>query len=279
MILIADSGSTKTHWRLIDNQGAIEQAHTPGFNPYYQDATELAEHINGSILKEYGDQIHHTYFYGAGCNKIEVTDPLKIVLQKIFTLSEIEIYSDLMGVARGLCGKEPGVACILGTGSNSCLYDGNKITQNIPPYGTWLGDEGSASYLGKQLVIAFLNDELPEELKASFNKRYPRLEDEVLENVYRKPYPNRYLGQFSKFLFHHIKTPWVHQLVQEAFTLFVKRKVLKYPGVHELPIHFSGSVAFYFNTVLRQVVQEQGLHMKNLVEDPIAGLALFHREQ
>ncbi len=277
MILIADSGSTKTHWRLIDGEGNIEQAHTPGYNPYYQEPQELVAHIKESPLFEHRLTVNQLYFYGAGCNRSEVTLPLEAELSELFSSSTIHIETDLMAVARGLCGKESGVACILGTGSNSCLFDGSEIVENIPPYGTWLGDEGSGAYLGKQLVIAYLNQELPEELATSFDKRYPDFKQEVLDRVYRQPYPNRYLGQFSKFLFYHLKSPWVYQTLYDAFDLFIRRKVAKYPGVKELPIHFSGSVAFYFNTILRQCLQDQGLHLKNIVENPIAGLTLYHR--
>lgn len=277
MILIADSGSTTTQWRSIDTQGHIQQARTAGFNPYYQSGDELFKEVQQTGLTTVKEPISDIHFYGAGCNHPEKNQIVETALTKAFPQASIHINSDLLAVARALCGHQPGIACILGTGSNSCYYDGQEIRSNIPPWGTWLGDEGSGSVLGRKLVIAALNDELPEAVAGSFKKRYPDLKETVLDHVYRKPYPNRYLGQYSKFLFHHIKDPWVYQLVYDNFLLFFKRKILKYPESKNLPIHFSGSVGFYFNTILRQVGQDLNVAVKNIVENPIAGLTLYHQ--
>lgn len=276
MILIADSGSTKTHWRTIDANGAIEQAQTKGFNPYYQSKEELQQELQTSLRTQIQADIRQIFYYGAGCNNSTQNDMVRDALAGVFAAADIEVHSDLLGVARALCGRQSGIACILGTGSNSCYYDGQHIIDNIPPWGTWLGDEGSGSVLGRHLVVAYLNNEMPETLNRSFTKRYPNLRDTVLDHIHNQPYPNRYLGQFSKFLFHHLADPWVHQLVYENFELFITRKVLKYPQSKEVAVHFSGSVAFYFNGILRQAAQDQGLTVKNILENPIAGLALYH---
>ena len=213
MKLIADSGSTKTDWRIIDGSGNIDQAKTQGFNPYYQSKQELVDELQNSLKPLVKDPVEEIHFYGAGCNNPEKNLIVKKGLTTVFGEVSISVNSDLLAVARGLCGKEPGIACILGTGSNSCFYDGVEITYHIPPWGTWLGDEGSGSVLGRKLVILFLNEELPDHLYQSFSKRYPDLKDTVLDHVYRKPFPNRYLGQFSRFLYHHMKDPFVYQSV------------------------------------------------------------------
>ena len=277
MILIADSGSTNTNWRIIDAQGNVEQAQTKGFNPYFQSSEEIQAELQESLKPQVGTMVKEIHFYGAGCNNEAKNMVVETALTGVLGNVMVFVNSDLLAVARGLCGREPGIACILGTGSNSCYYDGDKIVHHIPPWGTWLGDEGSGSVMGRKLVIYFLNKELPDLLMSSFEKRYPDLKETILEHVYRQPYPNRYLGQFSKFLFDHMKNPFIYQLVYGSFQEFLKRKVLKYPSAQECPIHFSGSIAFYFNTILRQAAGDLDLHIKNITENPIAGLTLYHK--
>ena len=286
MILIADSGSTKTDWRIIDGQGKIQQAKSNGINPYYQSQEEILKELQevrgaGSALPAgrqgvRGDQLKAIYFYGAGCNHPTKNLVVENALKEVFGQVEVSVNSDLLAVARGLCHREPGIACIMGTGSNSCYYDGSAILHHIPPYGTWLGDEGSGSRLGRELVILYLNKELPDHLQQAFEKRYPDLRETVMDQVYRNPYPNRYLGQFSRFLYHHMKDPFVYRLVYEGFELFFRRKVVKYPRSLKVPVHVSGSIGFYFNSILRKAAADLGLHIKNITESPIAGLTLYH---
>ena len=277
MILIADSGSTKTDWRVIDDKGVIGQAQTAGINPYYQSVQEITEVLQDSLKPQIQSPVEKVYFYGAGCNNQDKNNLISQAIQAVFGEVSTSVNSDLLAVARGLCGHDAGIACILGTGSNSCYYDGEKIADHIPPWGTWLGDEGSGSVLGRELVIRYLNQELPVNLQQAFTKRYPDIRETVLDHVYRKPYPNRYLGNFSKFLFHHLNDPFVYQLIYSGFQLFLERKVLKYQKAVELPVHFCGSIGFYFNTVLRKAAVDKGLTVKNIVENPIAGLTLYHQ--
>jgi len=276
MRFIADSGSTKTDWRIIDSEGKITQARTAGINPFYQTQQEIVDELDTALKPQVSNEVTSIHFYGAGCNKGSASETMTSALKKVFGAVPVEVQSDLLAVARGLCGHQPGIACILGTGSNSCYYDGNEIVRHIPPWGTWLGDEGSGSNLGRKLVILALNYELPEKLQQAFDKKYPDLRDTVLENVYQKPYPNRYLAGFSRFLFHHMKDPFVYQLILDSFSEFLKRKVLKYPEVHQVPLQVSGSIGFYFNSILRKAAQQHHLHLKNVTESPIAGLTLYH---
>ncbi len=280
MILIADSGSTKTDWRTIDDKGNIEQAKCAGINPFYQSAEEILKELKDNLLPQLPVKtMEAIYFYGAGCNKASKNLMVENALKSIFGKVTISVNSDLLAAARGLCNQDPGIACILGTGSNSCYFNGAEITHHIPPWGTWLGDEGSGSRLGRELVILYLNQELPEHLYKAFEKRYPDLRETVLDHVYRKPYPNRYLGQFSRFLFHHLKDPFVFDFVYRNFQKFLERKVLKYPDAMLVPVHFSGSVGFYFNTILRKTAKDLGLKPGKIVESPIAGLTLYHGGQ
>ncbi len=277
MILIADSGSTKTDWRVIDSSGQIEQAKCKGINPYYQSPEEILSELLTSLKPQINTDIQEIHFYGAGCNRPEKNAIISQALNEVFRDASVTVNSDLLAVAHGLCHRTAGIACILGTGSNSCYYDGERIVDHIPPWGTWLGDEGSGSWLGRELVVLYLNYELPDHLQQAFDKRYPDVRESVMDHVYRQPYPNRYLGQFSRFLYHHMKDPFIYELVYSGFMKFFKRKVLKYRMAGQVPVHVSGSIGFYFNTILRKIASDLGLDLKNITESPIAGLTLFHR--
>ena len=276
MILVADSGSTKTDWRLVNSQGVITQAATAGFNPYYQSSEEIREALKKELLPKVDQEISDVHFYGAGCNGLK-DDIIYAPLKDLFPTATINIQSDLLAAARSLCGHEAGIACILGTGSNSCLYNGHEIIEQTPTLGFWLGDEGSGAVMGRELVIAYLNQELPLPMAEKFQKRYELNKAEVMEQAYNKPFPNRYFGQFSKFLFHHMKEPFIYQLVYNNFDRFFQRKVIKYVDHPKHRIHFVGSIAFYFANILRQVANDSGLTVKNIVETPIAGLTLYHQ--
>ena len=277
MKLIADSGSSKTDWRTLHRDGTIQQYKSGGINPFYQDVGEISEEISKNLKPQLPKEITDIFFYGAGCVNQEKKDVLKNALIENFPGSAVSVENDILGAARALCHREPGIACILGTGSNSCLYNGEKIIENIRGYGFLLGDEGSGAYLGKQLVIRYLRKELPGKLHEKFKKRFPMSEDEILSQVHTQPYPNRYLASFSKFLFHHIREPYIYQLVYDGFSLFIDKVVLKYKNADQYKVHFVGSVAFYYANILRQVANDKGITLKNILESPIAGLTLYHQ--
>ncbi|MDN5215585.1 N-acetylglucosamine kinase [Fulvivirgaceae bacterium BMA12] len=277
MMLIADSGSSKTDWRLVHPDGSIQQFKSRGFNPFYQSESAIGDEIAFNLKPQLPEGITDIFYYGAGCVNPEKNDILKRALVRSFSEAAVVVDNDILGAARALCHREPGIACILGTGANSCLYDGEKIAQNIRGYGFLLGDEGSGSYLGKQLIIAYLRKELPDKLHAQFKNRFPMSEDEILEQVYKKPFPNRYLASFSKFLFHHVKEPYVYELIYNSFSLFMDKNVLTYENIQQYKVHFVGSVAFYYANILRQVANDKGVVLKNILESPIAGLTLYHQ--
>ncbi|WP_205503487.1 BadF/BadG/BcrA/BcrD ATPase family protein [Rufibacter psychrotolerans] len=280
MILIADSGSTKTAWRLIDTEGEVGQAHTVGINPYYQDTPEIASMLQESLLPQLlGEAPQEVHFYGAGCSAKDKQAIVASALAELFPLADISVHHDLEAAARALCGQEEGIACILGTGSNSCLYDGEKIIQNVPNLGFILGDEGSGGYMGKRIVQAFLNQELPQDIHQAFMDRYHTNRDEIVDHVYRKPYPNRYMAGFAKFLFDHRQHPFIYQMISQCFADFFEKTVVKYPNYQKLKTHFVGSIAFYFGDILRTVAQQYGLTVGNILESPIAGLSLYHQQK
>ncbi|WP_234735974.1 N-acetylglucosamine kinase [Tellurirhabdus bombi] len=278
MILIADSGSTKTEWRTIAPGGQIGQARTIGFNPFYQDSETIAAELQKSLLPTIDGVVSSIHYYGSGCAGPESCGVVEKALRTIFPEAEtVQVGSDLLGAARALCHHEEGIACILGTGSNACLYDGQDIVQTSGSLGFWLGDEGSGGYLGKTLVTRYLHNELPEELREKFQRRYKAVDRlTVLDHAYKQPFPNRYFASFSKFLFDNRAHPVAYQMVYEAFELFIDKYIRKFDRRAELPIHFVGSVAFYYSDILRRVVSDRGLTVQRILETPIAGLTLYH---
>jgi N-acetylglucosamine kinase-like BadF-type ATPase len=276
MILIADSGSTKTDWRMIDAQGNVEQAKTMGFNPYQTTEEEIYKEIQEKLENKFSVKPGSIFFYGSGCAAPGNKAMVKRAVARVFPESEIVIEHDLLAAARALCGNEPGIACILGTGSNSCLYDGEKIIENRTSLAFILGDEGSGAVMGKALVKKYLYEELPPHLAEKFKKRFQPHVDEILYKVYKEPFPNRYLASFSKFLFDNLNDPFIYQLVYQNFCEFFEKNIEKYTDYKKYKVHFVGSVAFYYSNVLRQVANDKGITVKNILETPIAGLTLYH---
>jgi N-acetylglucosamine kinase-like BadF-type ATPase len=280
MILIADSGSSKTDWRLLGPDGSVAQAKTVGFNPYFQDADMIYEELEKTLLPQLAStDISEVYYYGAGCSTDTTRGVVRSAVHTAFPGAHIDVNHDLLAAARALCGHQPGIACILGTGVNSCLYDGEKIVTGRPSLGFWLGDEGSGGYMGKTLIQQYFHEDMPEDLRQKFEKRYKPVLGTVLENAYKKPFPNSYFASFSKFLFDNISHPYAFRLVYDGFSLFFDRYVLKYPDAASYKVHFVGSVAFYYNTVVRRAAGDKGLTVGHIMESPIAGLTLYHQQQ
>lgn len=280
MILIIDSGSTKADWRLIDASNQISQMQSMGFNPNY-DSGEFMVEVQAQILPQLNQQaISQVHFYGTGCSTETNKSTTKQMLTSLFCHANIFVYHDLLAAARALCGHQAGIACILGTGSNACFYNGSKIEHQATNLGYLLGDEGSGYHLGKTLLTWFLYGILPKDLSQKFAKRYPKVNrEEVITNIYQKPYPNRYIASFTKFLFDYQKQPVIYKLIYDCFDEFFERHILSFDNAQRHRIHFVGSVAFYFSNILRQVANDKNIHVGNILETPIAGLTLYHEEQ
>lgn len=277
MKLIADSGSTKTHWRLMKENSEAQDIFSKGINPFYQTTSEISLELSSDLLPQIvePEKITEIYFYGAGCSFPEKKKTVKDALQTFFPTSAIEVESDLLGAARSLFQHEKGIACILGTGSNSCYYNGEEIEQNVSPLGFILGDEGSGAVLGKVLVADCLKNQIPKNLKSVFFSKYNFTAAEILEYVYRKPFPNRFLAQFTPFLSEHIEEPYVFNLVYDAFDSFIYRNVLQYP-LDDIKVGFIGSVAWYFKDTLEIVCSERNILIAGITKNPMEGLAHFH---
>jgi len=282
MILIADSGSTKTDWRLIDNSKKIYQFTMQGINPYFQTEEQIYEIIGTELLPQLKAlDLHHIselFFYGAGCGTDSKKEIVKVALLKKFPLAKIEVNSDLLAAARALCGLEPGIAAILGTGSNTCYYDGKNIVENRASLGFILGDEGSGAHIGKTFIQAYLNKEMPAALSARFFERFKLSKEDILDAVYKRPMPNRFLASFSLFIYQNLKEQYVVDLVATCFEQFFNIHICKYENHKVIPLSCVGSVAFYYSNIFRAVAVKKGIAIDKIIETPIAGLTLFHLE-
>jgi len=278
MIIIADSGGSKTDWRLLKTDRSIAQVSSPGFNAYYQPIDDLKKAVQNSLLPEVREDVTKIFFYGSGVSSVKNQLAIKSVFLEYFPQSNIEIGWDLLAAARALCGEEPGIACILGTGSNSCLYDGKEITDNVANLGWILADEGSGANIGKKFLLDYVRGKMPGDLAKQFQTRFPLSREEFLEKIYQQEKPSAFLASFAKFIFQHIEDPYCYKLVYASFSEFYENNVMQYKGHQNLKVHFTGSIAFYFSDLLRQVANDKGITVKNILEGPIAGLTLYHKK-
>ncbi|HEX2395738.1 MAG TPA: ATPase, partial [Bacteroidales bacterium] len=240
MMLIADSGSTKTTWVLVNDNRAEKVINTSGINPMYQDE----EGIFNVLKKEFSPSVTGTvsvYFYGAGCINNDVNKTVRNALDRFFRCREISVSTDLMAAARSLCRKQEGIACILGTGSNSCYYDGSEIVRNVSPLGYMLGDEGSGAVIGRKLIADLLKNQLSSSIRENFFSTYNLSPYQIMDHVYKKPFPNRFLAQFTRFIYDHRDIPELISIVKTSFVDFFERNVRQYPEASRLPVHFTGS--------------------------------------
>ena len=275
MILIADSGSTKTDWCVIERGRSLLRFQTRGMNPFFQTEEEMGKEIESGLLPALKDLTPSAvYFYGAGCAFPEKNEMIRRAINRYLPVS-VEVGSDLLAAARALCGREPGIACILGTGSNSCQYDGKKLVKKVPPLGFMLGDEGAGSVLGRLLVSDVLKNQLPPALCQAFFEEYRLTQDVVLEKVYRQPFPNRFLASLSPFLLKHIEEPSIWQLVCKSFTDFFTRNVMQYEYL-KYPVHFVGSIAWYYQAQLKVVARRLDLEIGVIKQSPLPGLISYH---
>jgi len=273
MYLIADSGSTKTNWRLVD---VLESRNytTIGLNPYFIGEEEFSKVLSENLPIPI-EKVDGVSFYGSGCTP-EKEPVVKAILDKYFEIDNSEVHSDLLAAARSLCKTEEGIACIVGTGSNSCYYDGKKIAKNVPALGFILGDEGSGAVLGRKLVSDVLKNQLPKDICSKFFDKYKVTQAEIIEKVYRKPAPNRFLAAFTPFLSENIEAPEIANLVESGFSEFIVRNILQYEKAKELPIHFTGSIAYYFRDNLANVLNKYSLIPGHISREPLDGLTEYH---
>ncbi len=279
MILIADSGSTKTDWRMIVDENKIYKFQTVGLNPFFIDSLEIAKNINETFASKLNNiKIDKIYFYGAGCASSYNRNIVKQGISKVFKNADIFVYTDLLCAARSLFGNEKGIVAILGTGSNTACFDGEKITENISSLGYILGDEGSGAYLGKIFISDFLNNELPCQLGKKFFKEYGLTKDNILEAIYFKPFPNRFLSSFTKFLFNNKNDKYVLNLLEYNFNQFFDKTIRQLADkmYDKQTIRCVGSIAFYFEDVLKFVALKRNIIIDKIIKNPIDNLVNYH---
>ena len=280
MILLADSGSTKTDWGLVENGKLVKRLRTSGMNPFQMSEEAITEEIKTHLVPELpGTVIDEVHFYGAGCTK-EKQPIVERALRANLTINgECEVASDMLGAARGICGHKPGIACILGTGSNSCSYDGKNLVKNVSPLGFILGDEGSGAVLGKLLVGDVLKNQMPEAITKRFFEKYKLTSAEIIDRVYRQPKPNTFLASFVPFLEENIDEPKIYNLVKESFRSFLRRNVMQYDGWQTLPIGFNGSIAKIYKKPLLEALEEEGMHLGRIIQAPMEAMVEYHVEK
>ncbi|MBO5053908.1 MAG: ATPase [Muribaculaceae bacterium] len=277
MILIADCGSTKIDWCLIENSKVVNQIFTCGMNAIMLTEEEMAARIAAELMPELGKvDVDAVYFYGAGCISEDVCSNVANAIRASIPAPVIEVHTDLLAAARALCGHNPGIACIMGTGSNSCYYDGKEIVDNVSPLGYILGDEGSGAVLGKLLVGDVLKNQLPKELCDKFLKQFNLDRLTIIRRVYKEPQGNRFLASVTPFLIQNIEEPAIHRLVLNSFKSFFVRNIAQYPGYRDLKVNFIGSIAYYYKNVLAEAADAVDCTIGTIIKSPMEGLIRFH---
>lgn len=278
MILIADCGSTKTDWVLLNGSERVAQVFTQGMNALLLSEDQMADIIAKELMPHISaDDVTEVYYYGAGCINAEINSAVERAIRRNMPKAgAVEINTDLLAAARALCGNKPGIACILGTGSNSCYYDGEKIVDNVSPLGYILGDEGSGAVLGKRLVGDVLKRQLPAHLEEEFYKTFNLDRGAIIQKVYREPGGNRFLASLSPFLSKNIEEPAIHRLVLNEFKAFFVRNVENYANYKELPVNFVGSVALHYRSVLEEAASALFITIGTVIKSPMQGLVKYH---
>jgi len=280
MKLIADSGSTKTDWRLISKGEVLASFNTEGLNPYFKNTKEIQNVLELEVLAhvEEVSKVAEIYFYGAGCSSVSKNEIVLSAFKNVFKKTKIiEINHDLLGAAIALCGNKKGIVSILGTGSNSCVFDGIKIVEEQNSLGYILGDEGAGSFIGKQLMIDYLYHKTPQNLSLNLENEFNLSKDLILDKIYKQKLPNRYLASFMKWIAIHIKEEtYLQELVKNAFELFIIQHILNYKNHKDLPFNSVGSVGFYFKEYLQEVAEKHKLTIGKVIQSPIDGMVVFY---
>ena len=275
MKLIAESGSTRTEWALVEDNHLVQRVFTEGLNPFFQTRREISRSVRLGLPESFfKKKLEQVYYYGAGCSSYEKKNILGASLVAQFK-TPIQVESDLLAAARGLFKCEAGIACILGTGSNSCFYDGKIIVKNVKAAGYILGDEGSGAVLGKLFLADLLKGLAPKELANEFHEKFRISVNDVMESVYNLPFPNRFLGTIAYFLGDYMDNEYVYNLLTNNLRSFFNRNVCQYDYIN-YPIRFVGSLAYAYPDILQEVAQEFGVEIDVIEETPMNGLIEFH---
>lgn len=278
MKLIADAGSTKTDWFVSDDNSLHLQVKSSGINAMLMSEEAIEQVITHELLHSLTDvEISSIHFYGAGCLPGEPSEKVARLLKRHIGCQEIEVASDMLCAARALCGHNRGIACIIGTGSNSCLFDGTAIVDNVSPLGYILGDEGSGAVLGRTLLGNILKRQLPKHVSDDFANCYGLTARDIIERVYRQPEANKFLASFAPFIAKHINEPAIEGMVVDAFRSFLVKNVKNYDGWQHLPVNFTGSIAYNFSHCLQRACDAEGCNLASIQRSPAEGIVNYHR--
>lgn len=277
MKLIADSGSTKTDWRLIVSPVEIYAFTTEGINPYFHSVESIAATLLRIDMGPHAiTDVSEVYFYAAGANTRATISILRRGFEHAFSEAKIHIMHDLLGASRALFNGESGIAAILGTGSNSCLFIDGEVRVNLGGHGYILGDEGSGMHLGRKVIRAFMNDLMPADILGRFTEAYDYTKDDITYYVYKEAFPNRFLASFSRFVGDHIGHPYIDALIDDAFTKFFERYIIRYDDYQDHPLRIVGSIGRYFESPLRLCAERYEVRIDRVLQAPIDGLIEYH---
>lgn len=276
MIIIAESGSTKTDWTFIYSEGLQAKRETEGFNPKYFHASVLENMVSGFMNTLGSEVVEQIFFYGSGCSSKESENVVSSVLIKFFPEAHIEVHHDLFGAARALFGNKSGIASILGTGSSSCLIENGEITSAVTSLGYLLADEGSGHSIGSLILNAYFKNDLPEPLARKFESEFGIDPDDFITKLYAREKPNAYIASFTPFVIEHQKDEAVDKLIKKAFREFFNENIIKYPDFKKYELGFSGSVAYLLKEQLISVAGEFGMQVGKIIKNPVDELVAFH---
>ena len=282
MKLLVDGGSTKADWIAIDENGKVLfTTQTLGLNPEVLDKEEVIARLEDKFdISHNRTKAKNLYFYGAGCGTDRMKNYLAEVFQEYFPNATVAVYEDTYAAVYATTPKdEEAIVCILGTGSNSCDYDGEKIIATRPAAGYILGDEGGGCYVGRKFLQDFIHEEMPEKIREAAIERFHITQNIIQDHVYRQPYPSRYMASFCRFITEHKADPYCYGLFYKAFKDFFAKHVCKYQDFQNKPVSFVGSIAFYNSDILRKAAFDTGIQVNIIIESPIAGLTLYHQEK
>lgn len=274
-ILIADSGATKTEW-YYRNQGNTTTVQTEGLNPYYHSTEGISGIIAKEVLPQIAAEADSIYFYGAGCDSKEKKAIIRKAVQEHFSTAAVQVNHDLLAAARACFGDEPGIACILGTGSNSCLYNGTEIVEHIPSLAFILGDEGSAAYFGKQLINKYFRDELPDDLQSDLTEEHNMSLNHITTNLYDGMQKSRFIASYGAFLGEHAQHPYIKKMLYKGFENFISRIVARYSNAENYEVRFIGSVAYAHQQMIKEILQEHNLTPGLFIRHPMERLVEYH---
>ena len=277
MMLIADGGSTKTTWCLVDARGARTLFHTEGYNPEFIGTAGIIASLHQNLPATLPTaDVTEVYYYGASVVSAQQVATVADAMQAVFAQARVFVGHDLLAAARALLGRQPGFAAILGTGTNSCVYDGERVAHNVDSLGYFLGDEGSGAFIGKALLRDYLRGDMPADLAAAFHATYGLERDDILNQLYNQPFPNRFIAGFAKFAADHRRASYCQQVVMDAFDAFFRNIISKYPAYRTHTFNCVGSVGYHFRGALTQVAAAHGMAVGKIIYAPIDDLVAYH---